>query len=38
MGFSSGPGGMRTRGLFSAMEKMVGVKGKKDVDYVYFVK
>jgi hypothetical protein len=28
---------MRTRGLFSAMEKMVGVKGKKDVDYVYFV-
>ena len=33
----SGPGGIRTRGLFSAIEEQVGEKGKKAVYYVYYV-
>ena len=32
-----GPGGIRTRGLFSAIEEQVGEKGKKVVFYVYCV-
>ena len=32
-----GPGGIRTRGLFSAIEEQVGEKGKKAVYYVYYV-
>jgi hypothetical protein len=35
--YFSGPGGIRTLDLFSAMDKQVGEKGKKDVYYVYFV-
>ena len=31
------PDGIRTIDLFSAMDKMVGEKGKKAVYYVYFV-
>jgi hypothetical protein len=34
VGESSGPGGTRTRGFFSAMDKQVGEKGKKAVYYV----
>ena len=32
-----GPGGIRTRGLFSAIEEQIGEKGKKAVHYVYYV-
>jgi hypothetical protein len=32
-----GPGGIRTRGLFSAIEEQVGEKRKKAVHYVYYV-
>jgi hypothetical protein len=32
-----GPGGIRTRGLFSAIEEQVREKGKKAVYYVYCV-
>jgi hypothetical protein len=34
--YYSGPGGLRTRGLFSAIDKMVGEKGKITVDNVYY--
>jgi len=33
----SGPGGIRTRGLFSAIEEQVGEKGGNAVHYVYYV-
>ena len=32
-----GPGGIRTRGLFSAIDEQAGEKGKKAVHYVYYV-
>jgi hypothetical protein len=35
--YSSGPGGIRTLGLFSAIEEQVGEKGEKAVYYVYYV-
>ena len=35
-GYSSGPGGTRTRGFFSAIDEQVGEKGKKVVYYIYF--
>jgi len=34
---TDGPGGIRTRGLISAIEDQVGEKGEKAVHYVYFV-
>ena len=34
---SCGPGGIRTRGLFSAIDEQVGEKGEKAVYYVYYV-
>jgi hypothetical protein len=34
---TSGPGGIRTRGFFSAIDEQVGEKGKKAVYYVYYV-
>src|SRR4030066_1436891 len=34
---SCGPGGIRTRVFFSAIEEQVGEKGKKAVYYVYYV-
>jgi hypothetical protein len=36
-GNSSGPGGIRTRDFFSAIDKQVGEKGGKVVYCVYFV-
>jgi hypothetical protein len=35
--YFNGPGGIRTRGLFGAIEEQVGEKGKKTVYYVYYV-
>jgi hypothetical protein len=32
-----GPGGIRTRGFFSAIEEQVGEKGENAVHYVYYV-
>ena len=34
---SCGPGGIRTRGLFSAIDEQIGEKGKKAVYYVYYL-
>jgi len=34
---SCGPGGIRTRGFFSAIEEQVGEKEKIAVHYVYYV-
>jgi hypothetical protein len=37
VGYSSGPGGIRTLDVFSAIEEQVGEKGENAVHYVYYV-